>query len=52
MYVFRLGFLDGYHGLTVCVLSAFYDFVQDAKTREILSGGGGEAVGKGVRQEA
>jgi glycosyltransferase involved in cell wall biosynthesis len=36
MYFLRSGFRDGREGFLVCVLSAFYDFVQEAKTKEIL----------------
>jgi glycosyltransferase involved in cell wall biosynthesis len=38
MYVSRRGFLDGWHGLVVCGLSAFHDFCKYAKLweREIL----------------
>ncbi len=34
MYVLRLGFLDGMHGLTLCLLSASYVFVKYAKLAE------------------
>lgn len=34
MYLFRLGFLDGVHGLTLCLLSASYVFVKYAKLAE------------------
>ncbi len=34
MYVLRLGFLDGLHGLTLCLLSAAYVFVKYAKLAE------------------
>lgn len=38
MYVSRHGFLDGWHGLVVCGLSAFHDFAKYAKMweKEIL----------------
>ncbi len=38
MYVSRRGFLDGWHGLVVCGLSAFHDFCKYAKMweKEIL----------------
>jgi glycosyltransferase involved in cell wall biosynthesis len=38
MYVSRQGFLDGWHGLVVCGLSAFHDFCKYAKMweKEIL----------------
>jgi len=35
-YVWKRGFLDGYYGFLICVFSAFYDFVQDSKRRELL----------------
>jgi len=34
MYVFRLGFLDGTHGLILAVLYGYYTFLKYAKTRE------------------
>jgi glycosyltransferase involved in cell wall biosynthesis len=34
MYVSRRGFLDGWHGLVVCLLSAFHDLVRYAKVWE------------------
>lgn len=39
MYVTRRGFLDGWHGLAVCGLSAFHDFAKYAKLweKEILN---------------
>jgi glycosyltransferase involved in cell wall biosynthesis len=36
-YVVRLGFLDGYHGLVICTLSACANFIKYAKIRELLS---------------
>ena len=41
MFILRLGFLDGWHGLVVCGLSAFHDFCKYAKLweREILKRG-------------
>lgn len=36
-YVVRLGFLDGYHGLIICSLSACANFIKYAKTRELFS---------------
>jgi glycosyltransferase involved in cell wall biosynthesis len=38
MYISRKGFLDGWHGLVVCGLSAFHDFCKYAKLweREVL----------------
>jgi glycosyltransferase involved in cell wall biosynthesis len=41
MYVSRRGFLDGWHGLVVCGLSAFHDFCKYAKLweKEILKRG-------------
>lgn len=36
-YILRLGFLDGYHGLVVCILSACANFIKYAKTRELFS---------------
>jgi glycosyltransferase involved in cell wall biosynthesis len=35
-YIVRLGFLDGYHGLVICCLSACANFVKYAKTRELF----------------
>jgi glycosyltransferase involved in cell wall biosynthesis len=35
LYFWQLGFLDGRAGLTLCVLSAFRQFLGDAKLREI-----------------
>lgn len=42
MYLFRLGFLDGYHGAVLCGLSAFSVFMKYAKlwNLERLSGAG------------
>ncbi len=37
-YFVRLGFLDGYHGLVICSLSACANFIKYAKTRELFSG--------------
>jgi len=34
MYVLKLGFLDGWHGLVLCGLSAFHDFAKFAKVWE------------------
>jgi glycosyltransferase involved in cell wall biosynthesis len=34
MYILKLGFLDGWRGLTLCGLSAFHDFVKYAKLWE------------------
>jgi hypothetical protein len=34
MYISRRGFLDGWHGLVVCGLSAFHDFCKYAKLWE------------------
>jgi glycosyltransferase involved in cell wall biosynthesis len=41
MYISRRGFLDGWHGLVVCGLSAFHDFCKYAKLweREVLKRG-------------
>jgi hypothetical protein len=41
MYVSRRGFLDGWHGLVVCALSAFHDFCKYGKLweKEILKRG-------------
>jgi glycosyltransferase involved in cell wall biosynthesis len=36
-YVVLLGFLDGYHGLVICVLSACANFVKYSKTRELFA---------------
>lgn len=36
-YLFKGGFLDGYMGLVVAVMSAYYKFLKYAKTRERLS---------------
>lgn len=36
-YIVRLGFLDGYHGLVICTLSACANFIKYAKTRELFS---------------
>jgi glycosyltransferase involved in cell wall biosynthesis len=35
-YFLRRGFLDGFHGLVVCVLSATANFIKYAKTRELF----------------
>jgi hypothetical protein len=37
MYLLRLGFLDGLHGLIVCVLSSAYVFTKYAKLWELQS---------------
>lgn len=34
MYLLQLGVLDGWRGLVVCALGAWYAFLKDAKTRE------------------
>lgn len=34
-YFLRLGFLDGYHGLVICVMSSYAAFFKYAKTREL-----------------
>jgi len=39
MYVFRLGFLDGIHGLVLSVLSSAYVFSKYAKLWELTSSG-------------
>ncbi|HIJ81040.1 MAG TPA: glycosyltransferase family 2 protein [Desulfuromonadales bacterium] len=36
-YFIRLGILDGYHGLVICVLSACANFVKYAKIRDLFS---------------
>jgi glycosyltransferase involved in cell wall biosynthesis len=36
MYLFKLGFLDGRAGLTICVLSACHVFVKYVKLRELI----------------
>jgi len=36
MYVFKLGFLDGRDGFQLCLLSAFYEVVTDAKVQLLL----------------
>lgn len=36
-YFIRLGFLDGYHGLIICCLSACANFIKYAKIRELFS---------------
>jgi len=36
-YFIRLGFLDGYHGLVICTLSACANFIKYAKTRDLFS---------------
>lgn len=36
-YFVRLGFLDGFHGLVICTLSACANFIKYAKTRELFS---------------
>ena len=35
-YVVRRGFLDGYHGFVVCLISAFATFVKYAKLRQLV----------------
>ena len=35
-YFIRLGFLDGFHGLVICVLSACANFVKYSKTRDLF----------------
>ncbi|MBL6964440.1 MAG: glycosyltransferase family 2 protein [Bacteroidetes bacterium] len=34
-YFFRLGFLDGYYGLVVCVLSSYATFIRYAKLKQL-----------------
>ena len=41
MYLFKLGFLDGFEGLVLCVFSSFYVFVKYVKLRELQRGAGG-----------
>jgi len=38
-YVVQLGFLDGYYGLIICVLSAYANFLKYTKTRELFKHG-------------
>ncbi|RMG34551.1 MAG: glycosyltransferase family 2 protein [Planctomycetota bacterium] len=38
LYIVRLGFLDGYVGLQICTLSAFYSFMKRARLWELTSG--------------
>lgn len=35
-YVLRGGFLDGYYGFVICVLSAYYNFLKYAKARALF----------------
>lgn len=35
LYVWKLGFLDGYPGFAYCMLNGFYDFLISAKIKEI-----------------
>ncbi|HUX45420.1 MAG TPA: glycosyltransferase family 2 protein [Terracidiphilus sp.] len=39
MYVIKVGFLDGRAGWTYCVLMGFYEFLIQAKTRELMQSG-------------
>ncbi|MFM8269856.1 MAG: glycosyltransferase family 2 protein [Pseudomonadota bacterium] len=41
-YVFQLGFLDGQHGFTWCVLSAWYSVIKYLKLHELWKKTGGE----------
>lgn len=34
-YIFKLGFLDGYYGLVVCIMAAYYSFLKYAKLYEL-----------------
>jgi len=34
-YIFKLGFLDGYYGFVICVLSAYAVFVKNIKIKEL-----------------
>jgi glycosyltransferase involved in cell wall biosynthesis len=34
-YFLRLGFLDGYHGLVICIMSSYAAFFKYARTREL-----------------
>jgi glycosyltransferase involved in cell wall biosynthesis len=34
-YIFKLGFLDGYYGFVICVLSAYAVFIKNIKIREL-----------------
>lgn len=36
-YLFKFGFLDGYHGFVLAVMSAYYKFLKYAKKREIYN---------------
>ncbi|BDD07752.1 glycosyl transferase [Fulvitalea axinellae] len=36
-YIIRLGFLDGYYGFVVCVMSAVYTFLKITKLRRLLA---------------
>ena len=42
MYVLKLGFLDGFHGLMLCVLSSYYVMLKYAKAWDILRQGNRE----------
>ena len=35
MYLIKLGFLDGYHGLIIAINSSFYKFLKEIKLREL-----------------
>lgn len=38
LYVWKLGFLDGYPGFAYCTLNGFYDFLISAKIKELKAG--------------
>jgi hypothetical protein len=37
-YLFKLGFLDGFEGLAIAYMAAFYNFVKDSKARHMSPG--------------
>jgi glycosyltransferase involved in cell wall biosynthesis len=50
-YFVRLGFLDGYHGLVICCLSACCNFIKYSKSRELFSANGKEDVAVSTYRE-
>jgi hypothetical protein len=34
-YIYQKGFLDGYYGLVICIMSAYYKFLKYAKLKDL-----------------
>jgi len=51
-YIFRLGFLDGSAGLTICLLRAMSVYIKKAKLRDLHRRNAGSAAAEGGRDDA